>query len=84
MYFYFFCTFIFTLHLFCLFCHWYLGTKQYCCRTRIYFLGTPSNGWETTLLYVDIGHFDHVNGPRLHWLPVIEANFQRYAKVMLI
>ena len=23
-------------------------------RTRIYFLGTPPNGWETTLLYTDI------------------------------
>lgn len=24
-------------------------------RTRIYFLSTPPNGWETTLLYADIG-----------------------------
>lgn len=24
-------------------------------RTRIYFLGTPPNGWETTLLYTDVG-----------------------------
>lgn len=47
------------------------------CRTRIYFLSTPSNGWETTLLYVDIAHADHANGYRLHWQPVIEANFQR-------
>lgn len=46
-------------------------------RTRIYFLSTPSNGWETTLLYVDIAHADHANGYRLHWQPVIEANFQR-------
>lgn len=23
-------------------------------RTRIYFLSTPSNGWEMTLLYVDL------------------------------
>ncbi|XP_015598868.1 dipeptidyl peptidase 9 isoform X2 [Cephus cinctus] len=45
-------------------------------RTRIYFLSTPSNGWETTLLYVDIAHSDHANGYRLHWQPVIEANFQ--------
>lgn len=46
-------------------------------RTRIYFLSTPSNGWETTLLYVDIAHSDHSNGYRLHWQSVIEANFQR-------
>ncbi|KAI4482250.1 hypothetical protein M0804_008801 [Polistes exclamans] len=45
-------------------------------RTRIYFLSTPYNGWETTLLYVDIAHSDHANGYRLHWQPVIEANFQ--------
>lgn len=45
-------------------------------RTRIYFLSTPSNAWETTLLYVDIAHSDHANGYRLHWQPVIEANFQ--------
>ncbi|XP_043268053.1 dipeptidyl peptidase 9 [Venturia canescens] len=45
-------------------------------RTRIYFLGTPNNAWETTLLYVDVGLSDHPNGYRLHWLPVIEANFQ--------
>lgn len=51
-------------------------------RTRIYFLSTPSNGWETTLLYVDIAHADHANGYRLHWQPVIEANFQRYDTVV--
>ncbi|XP_053986733.1 dipeptidyl peptidase 9 isoform X1 [Hylaeus volcanicus] len=45
-------------------------------RTRIYFLSSPSNGWETTLLYVDIAHSDRANGYRLHWQPVIEANFQ--------
>ncbi|XP_066595856.1 dipeptidyl peptidase 9 [Prorops nasuta] len=45
-------------------------------RMRIYFLSTPSNGWETTLLYVDVAHSDHANGYRLHWQPVIEANFQ--------
>ncbi|CAL7939267.1 unnamed protein product [Xylocopa violacea] len=45
-------------------------------RTRIYFLSSPSNGWETTLLYVDIAHSDHANGYRLHWQPIIEANFQ--------
>lgn len=47
------------------------------CSVRIYFLSTPSNGWETTLLYADIGHSDHANGYRLPWQPVIEANFQR-------
>ncbi|XP_044012842.1 dipeptidyl peptidase 9 isoform X3 [Aphidius gifuensis] len=45
-------------------------------RTRIYFLGTPSNGWETTLLYVDIGISDTSNSCKLNWQPVIEANFQ--------
>ncbi|KAG5343681.1 DPP9 peptidase, partial [Acromyrmex charruanus] len=50
-------------------------------RTRIYFLSTPSNGWETTLLYVDIAHADHANGYRLHWQPVIEANFQSVSSV---
>ncbi|XP_034937846.1 dipeptidyl peptidase 9 [Chelonus insularis] len=45
-------------------------------RTRIYFLGTPSNGWETTLLYVDIGQYEQFNGCKLHWQPIIEANFQ--------
>lgn len=45
-------------------------------RTRIYFLSSPSNGWETTLLFVDIAHSDHANGYRLHWQPIIEANFQ--------
>ncbi|XP_063979014.1 dipeptidyl peptidase 9 [Diachasmimorpha longicaudata] len=45
-------------------------------RIRIYFLGTPSNGWETTLLYVDVGQSDHVKGCKLHWQPIIEANFQ--------
>lgn len=43
---------------------------------RIYFLSTPSNGWETTLLYVDIAHSDNANGYKLNWQPVIEANFQ--------
>ncbi|XP_043468840.1 dipeptidyl peptidase 9 isoform X2 [Leptopilina heterotoma] len=45
-------------------------------RTRIYFLSSSSSGYETTLLYVDIGHSDHANGYKLHWQPVIEANFQ--------
>lgn len=47
-------------------------------RMRIYFLSTPSNGWETTLLYVDIAHSDNANGYKLNWQPVIEANFQRW------
>ncbi|XP_014215417.1 dipeptidyl peptidase 9 isoform X1 [Copidosoma floridanum] len=45
-------------------------------RIRVYFLSTPPNGWETTLLYVDIAHSDHPNGYRLQWQLVIEANFQ--------
>lgn len=27
-------------------------------RTRIYFLSTPQNGWETTLLYADVPNSD--------------------------
>ncbi|XP_058802622.1 dipeptidyl peptidase 9 [Phymastichus coffea] len=50
-------------------------------RIRIYFLSTPSNGWETTLLYVDVAHSDHANGYRLQWQPVIEANFQSISSV---
>ncbi|XP_017752257.1 PREDICTED: dipeptidyl peptidase 9 [Eufriesea mexicana] len=45
-------------------------------RTRIYFLSSPSNRWETTLLFVDIAHSEHANGYCLHWQPIIEANFQ--------
>ncbi|KZC05886.1 PREDICTED: dipeptidyl peptidase 9 [Dufourea novaeangliae] len=45
-------------------------------RTRIYFLSSPSNGWETTLMYVDIPDSDYANGYRLYWQPVIEENFQ--------
>lgn len=46
-------------------------------RTRIYFLSTPHNGWETTLLYADVpaGQEVHSPGVRLQWQPVIEANF---------
>ncbi|PSN50155.1 Dipeptidyl peptidase 8 [Blattella germanica] len=46
-------------------------------RIRIYFLSTPANGWETTLLYADVMNGDHhIGAHRLQWLPVIEANFQ--------
>lgn len=44
-------------------------------RTRIYFLSTPQNGWETTLLYADVPNSDHASGLRLQWQSVIEANF---------
>lgn len=51
-------------------------------RTRIYFLSTPVNGWETTLLYADVMNSDHHTGShRLQWLPVIEANFQSLSSV---
>lgn len=51
-------------------------------RTRIYFLSTPPNGWETTLLYVDVMNGDHHTGShRLQWLPVIEANFQNLSSM---
>ncbi|KAG8256010.1 dipeptidylpeptidase [Homalodisca vitripennis] len=44
-------------------------------RTRIFFLSSPGNGWETTLLYTDIVLEEQKNG-RLQWHPVIESNFQ--------
>lgn len=44
-------------------------------RTRIYFLSTPQNGWETTLLYADVPNNDQASGMRLQWQSVIEANF---------
>ncbi|XP_054260848.1 dipeptidyl peptidase 9 [Macrosteles quadrilineatus] len=44
-------------------------------RTRIFFLSTPANGWETTLLYTDIVPDEPKSG-RLQWHPVIESNFQ--------
>nr|CAD7449927.1 unnamed protein product [Timema bartmani] len=44
-------------------------------RTRIYFLSTPANGWETTLLCADVPPVAS-HGHRLAWTPVIEANFQ--------
>ncbi|XP_008481666.2 dipeptidyl peptidase 9-like [Diaphorina citri] len=47
-------------------------------RTRIFFLSTPANGWETTLLYADVPSEDDVHPSRqtLQWQPVIESNFQ--------
>ncbi|XP_063221671.1 dipeptidyl peptidase 9 [Bacillus rossius redtenbacheri] len=46
-------------------------------RTRVYFLSTPANGWETTLLYADVaGGGRAAAGGRLAWQPCIEANFQ--------
>ncbi|XP_046431750.1 dipeptidyl peptidase 9 isoform X1 [Neodiprion fabricii] len=50
-------------------------------RMRIYFLSTPPHGWETTLLYVDIGHSDNANGYKLNWQSLIEANFQSLSSV---
>lgn len=44
-------------------------------RTRIYFLSTPQNGWETTLIYADVPIGDHSPNLRLQWQSVIEANF---------
>ncbi|XP_055680825.1 dipeptidyl peptidase 8 [Lutzomyia longipalpis] len=41
-------------------------------RIRIYFLSTPPNGWETTLLYVDIGHTDDITPKRLQWNLLLE------------
>uniref|UniRef100_A0A8D9DS68 Dipeptidyl peptidase 9 n=2 Tax=Cacopsylla melanoneura TaxID=428564 RepID=A0A8D9DS68_9HEMI len=46
-------------------------------RTRIFFLSTPANGWETTLLYADVpSENDDRRGQTLQWQPVIESNFQ--------
>ena len=51
-------------------------------RTRIYFLSTPANGWETTLLYADVMNGDqHTGSHRLQWMLVIEANFQSFLSV---
>lgn len=44
-------------------------------RTRIYFLSTPQNGWETTLLYADLPNTSQPNSLRLPWQYVIESNF---------
>ncbi|XP_078040146.1 dipeptidyl peptidase 9 [Augochlora pura] len=53
-------------------------------RTRIYFLSSLNNRWETTLLYVDIADFDLANGHLLHWQPVIEANFQTVSSTKIL
>ncbi|KAL1461759.1 hypothetical protein WDU94_013631, partial [Cyamophila willieti] len=46
-------------------------------RTRIFFLSTPANGWETTLLYADVpSEDDDRRCQTLQWQPVIESNFQ--------
>ncbi|XP_050359391.1 dipeptidyl peptidase 9 isoform X1 [Nymphalis io] len=42
--------------------------------TRIYFLRTPQNGWEITLLYTDISPTQHTSNARLDWKPLIESN----------
>ncbi|XP_060524542.1 dipeptidyl peptidase 9 [Cylas formicarius] len=44
-------------------------------RTRIYFLSTPHNGWETTLLFADIPNSNQPNSLRLQWQCVLESNF---------
>lgn len=44
-------------------------------RTRIYFLGTPQNGRETTLLYADVPNSSQPTSLRLQWQCVIESNF---------
>lgn len=44
-------------------------------RTRIYFLSTPQNGWETTLLYADVPNNNQPTSLRLLWQCVIESNF---------
>lgn len=43
-------------------------------KTRIYFLRTPQNGWEITLLYTDINPTHQPNNDRLDWKPLIESN----------
>ncbi|XP_045541117.1 dipeptidyl peptidase 9 [Papilio machaon] len=43
-------------------------------KTRVYFLRTPHNGWEITLLYTDITHSSQPNNTRLDWKPLIESN----------
>lgn len=44
-------------------------------KTRIYFLSTPQNGWETTLLFADVPNSSHPISLRLQWQYVIESNF---------
>ncbi|XP_045457080.1 dipeptidyl peptidase 9 [Melitaea cinxia] len=43
-------------------------------KTRIYFLRTPQNGWEITLLYTDISPTQQISNARLDWKPLIESN----------
>ncbi|KAL0853091.1 hypothetical protein ABMA27_012861, partial [Loxostege sticticalis] len=43
-------------------------------KTRIYFLRTPQNGWEITLLYTDITPSTQATNARLEWKPLIESN----------
>lgn len=44
-------------------------------KTRIYFLSTPQNGWETTLLFADVPNSTQPTSLRLQWQYVIESNF---------
>uniref|UniRef100_A0A0A9VTT3 Dipeptidyl peptidase 8 n=1 Tax=Lygus hesperus TaxID=30085 RepID=A0A0A9VTT3_LYGHE len=44
--------------------------------TRIFFLGTLANGWETTLHYADIPSEDTRAMGKLHWQQLLEFNFQ--------
>ncbi|XP_030751892.1 dipeptidyl peptidase 9 [Sitophilus oryzae] len=44
-------------------------------RTRIYFLSTPQNGWETTLLFTDIPNTSQPNSLKLQWQCVLDLNF---------
>ncbi|XP_022818946.1 dipeptidyl peptidase 9 isoform X3 [Spodoptera litura] len=43
-------------------------------KIRIYFLRTPQNGWEITLLYTDVSPTQQANNSRLDWKPLIESN----------
>ncbi|XP_041968195.1 dipeptidyl peptidase 9 isoform X2 [Aricia agestis] len=43
-------------------------------KMRIYFLRTPQNGWEITLLYTDIMPSENATNSRLDWKPLIESN----------
>lgn len=58
-------------------------------RTRIFFLGSPVNGLESTLLYTDVPKYEDTQpNVRLHWCPVIESmattsKFSREEQLML-
>ncbi|XP_045781604.1 dipeptidyl peptidase 9 isoform X1 [Maniola jurtina] len=43
-------------------------------KTRVYFLRTPQNGWEITLLYTDVTPSQQPSNARLDWKPLIESN----------